>query len=324
MSSFQQVMMGGICLVAAFWFGSQIHEHPAGLQQPLQGLSNATAGVLDGQVNGQQVQSQLAAKTKGFFNSLFEAPAKPQPVTLSDLKSRATSGFANATSQNPGGSFVPNQGFGLPKQVVETATEVVSDFAKPPFPNLGNDRSFVADNQIADRNYSAENNHVDQQRLEIVPNFSTLVEDVRRTRAEQSRPIEHFVEAADTSGQHNSMLPVPKMDEFSRTSFGQATFEQPTRDWNVVKQGVTSVEAKLKQFRSAHPVAEEFKPVHAFDSTALTATNKTSGRFIPEATSAQPESEHQQTREPWLDRTTKTFVPNNTSCLLYTSDAADE
>ena len=107
MGSFQQVVMGGICLVAVFWFGSYINEQPPALQQPLQRFSNATVGTGTGL---SQVPSQLAAKPQGgLFSSFLEAPAKPRPVTLSDLKSRSTPAPSNVVAQNPGTPFIAAQ-----------------------------------------------------------------------------------------------------------------------------------------------------------------------------------------------------------------------
>jgi len=41
MGSFQQVVMGGICLVAAFWFGSYINEQPGAQQYGKQSFADS-------------------------------------------------------------------------------------------------------------------------------------------------------------------------------------------------------------------------------------------------------------------------------------------
>lgn len=284
MGSFQQVVMGGICLVAVFWFGSFINQQPAALQQPLEHLSNATVGSV---TSHSQVPSQLAAKPRGglFSSSFFDAPAKPRSVTLSDLKSRSTSNTSNVVAQNPKTPLAAAQKLRLPERVTDSATEVVSDFVKPPSPDFDGEPSFIA------------NNGNDQQRLEIVPDFSTLARDFRREQAQYQRN-DRVSESQAVSKQHGAMLPVPKLDDFSRASFGES-IEQPNRDWNVVRQGVLSVEEKLKQFHKAHPAAEEFEPLRSgplrsAESRFPVVSTTTSGRFIPESQSRQQEIDRKE------------------------------
>lgn len=273
MGSFQQVVMGGICLVAVFWFGSYINEQPAAVQTPLQRFDSNSVGIGTGH---SQAPSQLAAKPQGgLLSSFFEAPAKPRSVTLSDLKSRSIS--EPVAVQNSGTPFVAAQGQRLPERMNDVATEVVSTFVKPPLPDAGGDRSFVHNNY---NNQVVPNHQSDQQRLEIVPDFSTLAQDFRRERAALYHRNDQESDTRAVSGQHGSMIPVPKLDDFSRASFG-APVEQPNRDWNAVKQAVLSVEDKLKQFHKAHPVAEEFEPLRPESRFPVTAKT-TSGRFIPD------------------------------------------
>ena len=302
MGSFQQVVMGGICLVAVFWFGSYINEQPAATQQPLQRFSNATVGTGTGL---SQVPSQLAAKPQGgLFSSFLEAPAKPRPITLSDLKSRSTPAPSNVVAQNPRTPFIAAQELRSPERIKDSATEVVSDFVKSPSPSFGGDPSLVANNhsdRFVHNNHSdhvVSNNQSDQQRLEIVPDFSTLAEDFKRDQAALYQRHDHVSETPVVAEQLGSMLPVPKLDDFSRASFGQP-LEQPNRDWNAVKQGVLSVEEKLKQFHNAHPVAEEFEPLRSeplrsAESRFPVAAESTSGRFIPEAQRRRQEIDRQE------------------------------
>lgn len=257
MSSFQQVVMGGICLVAAFWFGSYINEQPATPQQPIEKLSN---GIIGSATSNQQAQPGLATKTQGFLASIFEPPAKARPVTLSDLKSRSNSELKNVASPSPAMPFVE-----APLKMNGPTTEVVSDFVQPPVPRDEADHSF------------AQHDHGDQQRLEIVPNFSTLAQDVRRAQVATDQKNNQFSQSP-ASARAGSMLPVPKLDDFS-----VASVNVPARDWNAVRQEVMSVEDKLKQFRRAHPVAEEFEPVPAFEAPVVSAsTSERTGRFVAE------------------------------------------
>jgi len=274
MGSFQQVVMGGICLVAAFWFGSYINDQPAALQQPLQGSSHIN--VADG-TSYSQVPSQLAAKPgKGLFSSFLEAPAKPNSVTLADLRSRTTSNPNYATAQE----------LRLPERTRETLAEVAPDYVKAPLPNFGGDSAFVPNNTSDQQPLEIVSNHAsDQHRLEIVPDFSTLAEDFKREQAALNQRNDSVSETQAVSQQIGSMLPVPKLDDFSRASFGNP-MEQPKRDWNAVRQAVTSVEDKLKQFHNNHPVAEQFEPLRSeplqsAEQRFPVAATTTSGRFIP-------------------------------------------
>ncbi len=237
MSSFQQVAMGGICLVAAFWFGSYINERPVTLQQS---VSELPGGPSAAQNETAQTQNGLAAQTQGFFAALFEAPAKSKPVTLADLKSRSAPDDNRSIGQEAPSPFVmPANQLESPQSVTDSVSGVDADFSSPPAPG----------------------DMDDLQRLAIVPDFSTLVQDVRNEQ--MATPARHKQPAASDTAQVGSLLPVPKMKDFS-----SAAFEQPARDWNAVRQRVMSVEEKLKQFRQAHPVAETFKPVPALKSTS--------------------------------------------------------
>jgi len=139
-----------------------------------------------------------------------------------------------------------------------------------------------------------------------VPDFSTLAEDFKREQAAQFQRQDHVYQTPAVSEQHGSMLPVPKLDDFSRASFGQP-LKQPNRDWNAVKQGVVSVEEKLKQFHNAHPVAEEFEPLRpeplrAAVSRFPEAVTNTSGRFIPEARFTREQIERQEIERQEVER----------------------
>jgi len=311
MGSFQQVVMGGICLVAAFWFGSYINEQPGAQQNLLQRFSNATVG------NGtshSQVPSQLVAKPQGgLLSSFLDTPAKPRPVTLSDLKARSTSELNKVVSQNPGTHFVATQELRLPEGIKNSATEVVSNFVKSPLPDFDDTPSFVPNNlsnRFVPNNHSdrivTTNTDSDQQRLEIVPDFSTLAQDFKREQAAQFQRNDQLSQTPAVTEQLGSMLPVPKLDDFSRASFGQP-LQQPNRDWNAVKQGVLSVEEKLQQFHKAHPVAEKFEPLRSeplrsAESRFPVAATTTSGRFIPESRPARQEIERQEFERQEVER----------------------
>lgn len=274
MGSFQQVVMGGFCLVAVFWFGAYINEQPVAMQTPLQSFPSTNAGI--GTSHSQAPSHQLAAQPQsGLLSSFFEAPAKPRSVTLEDLKSRSVS--QPVAAQNSATPFVAIPELRLPEKMKDAATEVVSDFVKPPFPEVDGDPSFVQNNHS---DHVVPNNQSGQQRLEIVPDFSTLAQTFRREQAEQYHRDDQESDAGAVSGQQSSMIPVPKLDDFSRASF-DALAQQPNRDWNAVKQAVLSVEDKLKQFHTAHPVAEEFEPLRP-EARFPVSTKTTSGRFIPE------------------------------------------
>ncbi len=272
MGSFQQVVMGGICLVAAFWFGSYINEQPDALQQPLQGIKNAFVNAGNSRF---QVPPQLPEKPQsGLLSSFVDAPAKPHSITLSDLKSRSTFTPSNVVVQNSPAPLPVSQGQRSVEQLIDSTTEVVSDFVNPPTPDFRGDPSFTSNNYNAQAVSNTQINQQpleinytqprDQQRLEIVPDFSTLAENFKREQAEQFQRNRQLVATPAAAEQPSSMLPVPKLDDFSRTSFGNST-AQPNRDWNAVRQGVMSVQEKLKQFHNAHPVAEEFEPLRAVD-----------------------------------------------------------
>jgi len=298
MGSFQQVVMGGICLVAAFWFGSYINEQPDALQQPLQGIKNAFVNAGNSRF---QVPPQLAEKPQsGLLSSFVDAPAKPHSITLSDLKSRSTFTPSNVVAQNSPAPLPVSQGQRSVEQLIDSTTEVVSDFVNPPTPDFRGDPSFTSNNYNAQAVSNTQINQQpleinytqprDQQRLEIVPDFSTLAENFKREQAEQFQRNRQLVATPAAAEQPSSMLPVPKLDDFSRTSFGNST-AQPNRDWNAVRQGVMSVQEKLKQFHNAHPVAEEFEPLRAVDPGFPVAATTTSGRFIPAVRSASDEAD---------------------------------
>jgi nucleoid-associated protein YgaU len=265
--------MGGICLVAVFWFGSVINEQPAAPRQPIEHVFDATGGArapLAGST------SQVAAKSQGgLLSAFFDAPAKPRPVTLSDLQSRSTKETAGASIENQSTPFVEAESSRLPKGTNSAVTEVVSDFVTPPLPGLNNDSTFVAHKRI------------DQQRLDIVPDFSTLAQDFRREQASRFQPNVDTVKTSAVNARQQSMLPVPELDEFSRAPF-EKTITTPKRDWNAVRRAVMSVEDKLKQFHNAHPEAEEFEPLKSaslqLERPMTVAATRTSGRFVPEPT----------------------------------------
>ena len=306
MGSFQQVVMGGICLVAVFWFGAYINEQPAALQQPLASFFEATVGTGTGQL---QPQSQLAAKPQGgLLSSFLDTPAKPRPVTLSDLKSRSTSGTSNVVSQNQETPYVTAHEaheLRLPEPTNDSITEVVSDFVKPPSPSFNSDPSFLANDQN------------DQHRLEIVPNFSTLAEDFKRDQVAQYQRNDRLVETSAVSGQPGSMLPVPKLDDFSRGSFGEQV-NQPNRDWNAVRQGVLSVGEKLKQFHIAHPVAEKFEPLRSEPlRSAESRQQEIDRQEVEQLELSLREYERQELerqelqRQEFIKRRSQAFVPNS-------------
>ncbi len=270
MGSFQQIVMGGICLVAVFLFGSYINEQPTDRQHPLQGVSSSFVDKANSHL---QVPSQQQDKSQGgLLSSFLDASTKSRPVTLSDLTSRSMSDPSNVIPQNSGSAS-------------PVTTEVVSDFVKPPVPDYSADPSFSTNNHSAQ---VVSNHHSDQQRLEIIPDFSTLAEDFRREQAKQFRSHEKRSITQTASVQRGSLLPVPKLDELSRATL-ENPIQQTERDWNAVRQGVMSVEEKLKQFHTAHPVAEEFEPLRAEDVRLPVAATTTAGRFVPDARSIRQE-----------------------------------
>ncbi len=294
MGSFQQVVMGGICLVAAFWFGSYINDQPTNPQQTLEGISSASLGTGNSQF--QAASPQAKQPQSGLLSSFLDPSAKQRSVTLEDLKSRSMSPARNVVAQGQRSA----------NQLIDSTTEVVSDFVGPPTPEFKVDPSFTANNlsaqAVSDTQIEQQPLEItftqprDQQRLEIVPDFSTLAEDYKRQQAQQFRRSNQLTSTQPANKQSGSLLPVPKLDEFSNASFG-GSFQQPNRDWNAVRQGVMSVEEKLKQFRNAHPVAEDFEPLRSIDSTIPVATMTTGARFVPTDRAAVDEADRREAQQ---------------------------
>ena len=233
MSSFQQVVMGGICLVAAFWFGSYINEQPADpnmARGPLQQLPDGTLAP----TNTPQRQT-LTQKTHGFLAALFDKPAVEKTQTLEQLKARslARNPMNPALAQNPND---PNSPF------VHQQAEATDALAQTRFPIAANtDHNTGSTTRVSPPVQTAEA----VPRLAIVPDFSSLAQELKR---DTSQPVVSRTNITETAAR---LLPVPGIDEFKHDPSAQ-----PHRDWNAVKQQVMSVEDKLAQFRQSNPVPE--------------------------------------------------------------------
>ena len=91
MGSFQQITMGVICLVAAFWFGAYLQDRPAGQNQTAQLLPDGTIDP-----NQPTAGSNFLESTKGFLSAMFESPSKKKPITVDDLRQRSQIETPNA------------------------------------------------------------------------------------------------------------------------------------------------------------------------------------------------------------------------------------
>lgn len=283
MSSFQQITMGVICLVAAFWFGSYINEQPAGQDEPL--LQRADGTLV---ASSRSRQSSLAETTEGFLSSLFDTPEREKPVTLDELKSRSRGGGkpARLLAQKQPVSGRPKANGQAPNESIASAlTETpfsARDHVAPPFP---------------------DRDPAEARRISIVPDFSTLAlefpaADAMKLTPERlpperkpatepapqtspglaafaaaSHPDDRFSHSSTPETQRDSRfprdsaavtplerspeaLPVPVVGKFNNSAI-----DASAPDWDMVQRQVMSVEEKLRQFRDMHPVEET-----AFDS----------------------------------------------------------
>ena len=253
MSSFQQVVMGGICLVAAFWFGSYINEQPVDpnwADGPLQQLPDGTLAP------AQMTQrSTLAQKTKGFLDSIFEQPAAEKTQTLEQLRSRsmASNNTVAGVAQNLNSPDSP---------FVNGKAEAADALAQTRFAVSTNSDNIAEPTKRFPQPAPPVQRAEAGPRLAIVPDFSSLAQELRQ---ETSPPVAERRNIHETAAH---LLPVPGIDEFKHASTAQ-----PSRDWNAVKQQVMSVEDKLAQFRQANPVPAAVP--EALPDTRMMASNNT-------------------------------------------------
>ena len=228
MSSFQQVVMGGICLVAAFWFGSYINEQPATVPS----AANLVDQSLMATDYAQATMSSQSSPSSNVVSTLMDTPAAPRPVTLDQLKTRSSGGG-----------------------------DLDGNVAEVNFEEDRGNRSAFVQNEVSTelpRSSGTFAGH-DQQRIAIVPDFSELVAEVNRVKqSTQSARQRGLPSPADYGQASDVLLPVPQGRDFSASA---TDLHPPQRDWNAVRAGVLSVEEKLSQFRHSHPTPEEFKPV---------------------------------------------------------------
>jgi nucleoid-associated protein YgaU len=256
MGSFQQIVMGVGCLVAAFWFGSILQDRPAGQNQTAQLLPEGTIDP-----NQATVGSSLAAKTKGFIDSIFEPPAKEKPVTIADLRQSSTATLPDLPAMPAYGNH-HHRSESIDRAAPQmSGNPVDSSIANSPVPNLytagkvqtePTQQRFVGSFESA----SAPENLA---KVAIVPDFSSLAEEVNQglsfntamsnnaTAAPKEmlpRPVETKVE----------LIPVPKFSDVGVTT--PAPISQP--NWEEVRKQVAAAESRLKNYRQqmTQPIPE--------------------------------------------------------------------
>lgn len=253
MGSLQQITMGIVCLVAAFWFGSFLQEQPAG-QSP-------TAALLpDGTIDPTQTAnpSNLIESTKGFLSSLFESQEQTKPVTVADLRQRSQAAtdrnqktaekFPGDVARSPIGS--PNTAIS-PLGIQDTLPVAVENVTPIGGPFANQTPATQVANKVA-----------------IVPDFSSLADEVNRGLSFNDRPTARPRPNSDAS----ALLPVPNFsnaDVLPRDS-------SPEMDWDALRQRVADAESRLKTHRN-----QMTQPIPAIQESVTQQTREFQNRQQP-------------------------------------------
>ena len=265
MGSFQQIVMGIGCLIAAFWFGSLLQDRPVG--------QNQTVALLpDGTIDPTQANAQptLLEQTKGFVSSLFDSPSKPKPITVNDLRQRSLTAVPNEDPiVNSEGSFQSQLGTPHAPALPALKTNVRQDLQASSdgmINGSGVQRlvgSFASDQSMLEpvQNIAEPVQNVVVQRVAIVPDFSSLAEEVNRGLSFNDAQTSGSV----TSQQSVELIPVPK--------FSDVAIAKPDRtldaDWERVRQQVATAERRLSSYRD-----EMTKPIPKIANSVTEQTNK--------------------------------------------------
>ena len=234
MGSFQQITMGVICLVAAFWFGAYLQDRPAG--------QNQTAKLLpDGTIDPNQpvAGSNFLASTKGFLSSMFESPAKKKPITVDDLRQRSQIEAPNAPSLE---ALHKRDQFGNPSSpslVNENLLKLTGDALETPV-----EQRFVgsfASNPTSESPIQPIT-PPSQAKVAIVPDFSSLAEEVNRGLSFNNAPTPQPLKRPDNT----ELIPVPK---FSDVQTRKPKPLVADADWEAVRQQVAAAESRLEDYR---------------------------------------------------------------------------
>lgn len=241
MGSFQQIIMGIGCLIAAFWFGSVLQDRPAG--------QNQTAELLpEGTIDPYRTASSpnLVEKTKGFLDSFFESPSKAKPITVADLRADSTLvvpklphlvDHNSSFNHNQAGRFSPAQD--LAEDLVYKAASPTAESSQELQPS----KRFVGSFQSVDAPERTA-------KVAIVPDFSSLAEEVNRglsfndntnissNSASETRPLR----SADTI----ELIPVPKFSHVAPRN--PQPIEAP--NWEAVREQVAAAERRLETHRT--------------------------------------------------------------------------
>ena len=241
MGSFQQITMGIICLVAAFWFGSFLQDQPVGQRSP-------DALLPEGKIDPNQSspQSNLLAHTKGFLSSLFESEAAQEPITVADLRQQSLARTANAhwakkpESPPPTGNAI-------------VSVPVNSNANQNPIPGLSPQTSPQTSLQTASST----------DRVAIVPDFSSLADEVNRGLSFNSPSPLQSPPQSGVPTTHDSRLPVPQ--------FSNALVNRPNTatevNWETVQDRVAEAETRLKNHRD-----DMTQPIAAIEQSVLDQT----------------------------------------------------
>ena len=241
MGSFQQIIMGVGCLIAAFWFGSILQDRPAG--------QNQTADLLpDGTIdpNRADPSPNLIAKTKGFLSSMFESPAKEKPITVADLRQHSKA----ATPHLPQLVDHTNQSHNLPAGNSHNLV-VSNDIAQQDFLKL---ESVTSDSQPQRLVGSFQSGApaANSTKVAIVPDFSSLAEEVNRglsfnNRATNAAGIQPPRRSA-LSESSVELIPVPKFSDVGiRKSETTESILDP--NWETVRTQVAAAQSRLESYR---------------------------------------------------------------------------
>ena len=234
MGSFQQITMGVICLVAAFWFGAYLQDRPAGQNQTAQLLPDGTIDP-----NKPSAGSNFLESTKGFLSSMFESPSKKKPITVDDLRQRSQIATPNAPPLEALHRRDRLQDQSSPNLVNENLLRLTGDAKEAPA-----EQRFVgsfASNPETNPSVAPITPR-SQAKVAIVPDFSSLAEEVNRGLSFNSAPTTQSFERRSNA----ELIPVPK---FSDVETREPKPLVADSDWETVRQQVAAAESRLDNYR---------------------------------------------------------------------------
>ena len=317
MGSFQQIVMGVGCLIAAFWFGSVLQDRPAG--------QNPTAELLpDGTIDPYRASASpnLVAKTKGFLNSIFESPNKEKPITVADLRQSSPTALPNLPSVPVyNGLQSPNsQNFGYAE---------VHPIGEPPAENIYTQAETAPAQQRFVGSFQSAEAPEMLAKVAIVPDFSSLAEEVNQGLS-FNNPITDRPEILPARSETKvELIPVPRFSDVPvRTPEPVA---QP--NWEEVRQQVAEAERRLQEHRQ-----QLTQPIPEIENSVSRGTRNFWDRQQAEArrrpvqptrlTASEPVSASQQRRlkpETWTEKQKRWDVfSNNGRSQTYQGEARNQ